>query len=527
MNQYHRTILSVLLASGLLLSGCAAPMKSMSEEMSITAAAPDSFEGEYGRAENESNYIKKEIEKHILLINPKIKVEKGHYAIGDLDGDGFPELALFIERDPADTLDEGALEIYRFVNQKANLIDKISMNYDNTNYSMKIGMISEDQNGLLMSNQVGAEAGITYGFILQDEKLVSILNPKKINLISVTANNSIDDINGDGILDFSIYSIDPETPLDDTKSADRILLWYDWDGNDGANIIEPDWKFKNSANFTLRSSIVEDQPQEIPIPGSYEFLTVFAEYAENHSKEDLSNLMLSHTEELENNSKYRSLDISALVSKRMSQSTAEELLILNKVSKEQLNNIDYISKFAVASSDADLKTLLLKNLNLGYLLTLRGDRLEYKTDYSRILSQYGQYLTNELKAYYKIISKESQAPHLIDGRLQIKKTDLALRLSEIEKFRLTFSYSNKLVEVLDLYEMYMISMLFNDYEGYALDPDSGEPTEGHVEEMLSISEAYPNSYFADVISKLTELLEKSTNKNLSDEDRQVILKMIP
>ena len=96
------------------------------------------------------------------------------------------------------------------------------MNYDNTNYELVIGKIGPKQNGILLNNQAGSQSGITYGFILEDGKLVKALNENKINLISINTENEIMDINKDGILEFSILTIDPENRDPSTKDANKI-----------------------------------------------------------------------------------------------------------------------------------------------------------------------------------------------------------------------------------------------------------------------------------------------------------------
>ncbi len=90
-----------------------------------------------------------------------------------------PELIVFRERNPEDKNDEGRLEVYKFNGEKYDLLDSVSMNYDNTNYQLIVGKISETQNGIYLNNQVGAHSGITYGFVLEEGSLVSILDDKK------------------------------------------------------------------------------------------------------------------------------------------------------------------------------------------------------------------------------------------------------------------------------------------------------------------------------------------------------------
>lgn len=181
-------------------------------------------------------------------------IDKEDIQIGNLDDDNIPELVVFKRRNPEDQNDEGRLEVYKFNGEKYTLLDSVSMNYDNVNYQMSIGKISENQNGLYINNQVGVHSSITYGFILKDDKLVSILNDKKLNLVSPYPNNEIKDIDNDGILNFSIEIIDPETDNPYSKNQNRIKLWYRWDENDSGVLLKVERSGEHSSSATKSSN---------------------------------------------------------------------------------------------------------------------------------------------------------------------------------------------------------------------------------------------------------------------------------
>ena len=127
---------------------------------------------------NDELYMNKMQELVDLLVKNNI-INKEHFKLGNLDDDNIPELIVFRERNPEDKNDEGRLEVYKFNGEKYDLLDSVSMNYDNTNYQLIVGKISETQNGIYLNNQVGAHSGITYGFVLEEGSLVSILDDKK------------------------------------------------------------------------------------------------------------------------------------------------------------------------------------------------------------------------------------------------------------------------------------------------------------------------------------------------------------
>ena len=55
---------------------------------------------------------KEEIEEYLIKLNPKIDILKSNYQFGDLDGDLFPELVVYVERDAKELNDKGALLVY-------------------------------------------------------------------------------------------------------------------------------------------------------------------------------------------------------------------------------------------------------------------------------------------------------------------------------------------------------------------------------------------------------------------------------
>ena len=530
MKRSNPALMILILIIAVYLSGCGSAQK----DLKVMTAAEDSAPMEMAAAPVieealESDYLRSQIENHISTINPKVNLDKEHYSIGDLNSDGIPELVLFIERDPQDVNDQGMLEVYGFNELEHYLIDKIPMNYDNTNYILRTGLISETQQGILLSNQVGAQAGVTYGFILDEGKLISILNPKKINLVSVTANNSIEDMNGDGILDFSIYTIDPETKLSDTQSAERILLWYNWDGKDGARVLQPDWAvmqrsaMNSEAAVSARSFIEEDKP----VPGREDFIRSLEELSMDISKEEVVELMASHIADLEVNAAYRSLDAAALINKYTKGSNFDAFLASNSLRPEDINDSDIIGRKGVLSYQKDLKDMLLKNLELGYFLQEKDGRYEYKINYGGIANIFGDRLTNEFRGYLRIMSKDAADPHLVDGVLRVDRTELSQRLLEIEKFRLSYSYSERLDKVLQLYTSYMDSLLYRSKGGFAVDPSTGKIVSGHIVELKIAAESFPQTYFADVINKLLSSPSVTSSGVVDQLTREEIKNMIP
>ena len=67
------------------------------------------------------------------LLKPESKdllENANHFAIGDLDGDKLPEIAVYEQRAFADLDDPGALVLYQIKNGKYQSVTDISMEYD-------------------------------------------------------------------------------------------------------------------------------------------------------------------------------------------------------------------------------------------------------------------------------------------------------------------------------------------------------------------------------------------------------------
>ena len=234
-----------------------------------------------------------------------------HFAVGNLDDDSIPELVVFVERNPNDTNDQGKLEVYKFTGEKYNLLDSVAMNFDNTNYLMTVGKISQRQNGIFLSNQVGAHAGVNYGYVLENAKLKSILNDKKISLISIYTENEIRDIDDDGILEFSIYTIDPETIEQSSKGSDKLILWYKWDGKDSGTLVQVD-RVPGEGSPDLISMNAENKQLELSEVDFFEYLK---EYMAEYDKYELTELIKKHIISLNSNLYNRSLEVESLFSK--------------------------------------------------------------------------------------------------------------------------------------------------------------------------------------------------------------------
>lgn len=517
----------LLILFSLAVSGCGNPkgeMRTMSVEDVMDSLIP------FDESVLQSEQARVRIEAFLEQLNPQLDTSKGHYAIGDLSGDNVPEIVMYIERDPENIDDQGRLIVYAYDSSAYAPVAEKPMNYDNTNYLLKIGNVSEDQRGILLSNQVGSKAGVTYGFVLEDRELSSILNPKKINLFSVNTENRIDDIDGDGVLEFSIFSIDPESQSSNPSEAEVIELWYRWDGRDGAEVVKfatnEDQHFGTmeiSGSFGIQS--VEEETNQ-PYPGEGDFRSYLLENPDGYNPSEITKLLEEHILSLEVNKSYRSLDIGTLFAKHTKDVTSQSFLDKYSLSKDRLNDKEYLQRDRILQAEPDLKELLLKNLRLGYALDADKDQYIYHVDYRRLHEDFGQSVTNEFRNYLGIMSKWEGSPHRNNGRLALEKESLAARIVEIELFRLTFSYSEYLDQVLQIYQEYMESMLYYTAEGLVFDENTGSFNNSSRQVLQDIVNLYPDSHMAEVINHMLQRV-RSNNGNITPDIRDEISKMLP
>lgn len=444
------------------------------------------------------------MEELIQTILSKLKTYKITYKLGDLDGDSIPELAVFIERNPEDTKDEGLLQIYKFNGERYVRIDSIPMNYDNNNYGIEIGKISESQQGLLINNQVGAHSGITYGFILEDGKLKSILNEKKLNLLSVYTSNGIRDIDNDGILDFSVYTIDPETEEQSAVGSDKITLWYKWDGVDGGILTRVD---RNEPTLNTDSEIFEEINSLIPTNE----LVALRSLIENQSllsNVDNTALLTNYIEHLENNMDSRNIKIQRLLNSYQSGYLLNEF----GLSVDRLNELEYLKRDKTLENEIKLNDTLIFNLELGYKLKSSEGKYYYAIDYSKLIQGLGDSITKEYRDYLNILALNSNEPYIIGDNLMLSSEKLGDRIAVAEKFLITYPYSNYIEEVEDIYKSYNEFFIFGDINSPNFDLDSNKIQDQVLVNWQAFIEKYPNSYMSYILNRLS--VDITNNQNI-------------
>lgn len=426
-----------------------------------------------------------------------------HYAIGNLDDDNIPELVVFIERNPKNVDDQGGLGVYKFTGERYELLDKVGMNYDNTNYILEIGKISPNQNGILLSNQVGSHSGVIYGFIVENGKLKSILNDKKISLISVNTNNEIKDMDGDGILEFSIYTTDPEAENANLEDSDKLILWYKWDEKDSSRLVKVEKDTKTNKN-QLMSSKNEIDINEIPNDNLIDYLIDNKQQFDNDT---LTNIIENHVKFLNESIDSKNAELSNILRRYNTIKTSEKY----DLSIERLNDIEYLKRETILKSETDLKDNLINNLNMGYRLDLTDEIYRYRIDYQKLLSSFGDNINKQFKDYLKIKALNMNEPYLKGGSLNISLEKLAERIVELEKYKLTYPYSKYLDEVNEIYKSYILSFLFGSEKTPTYDLQTKKFNEKLLPIFLDIANNNEQTYFSDVIKDFLNNLVLNSN----------------
>lgn len=455
--------------------------------------------------------------------NTIIKTNTGtdkHYTIGNLDDDNVPELIIFVERDPKDIEDKGGLGVYSFNGEKYELLDKIEMNYDNGNYLLKVGKVSPSKNGILLSNHVGAHSTATYGFILDNGKLKSILNDKKVNLISVYPNNHIEDIDNDGILEFSIFTNDPESTEQNPEESNKLILWYKWDEKDSAKIVKIEKEVDVEVNSTQKEE--EFSFEQLDTKPTLSFLI---NNKDKYSKTELTSLLDEYIDGLAKNILNSSNGINDLFKKYQDENNYNLLMDKYDLSIERLNSIEYLKREKVLQSEPELKEHLIKHIEMGYKLDSSEGMYYYIIDYQNFINYFNGFITNQYRDCLKIKSMGSNEPYLLDNSFIITRDRLAERIVAIERFKLTYPYSKHIEEIDSIYKSYINVFLYGTTNTPNYDLDTNKFSEGSIAVFNSTIEKYPESYLAEIIQELLDKLTLNLGV-LNDEIKNNINNMI-
>lgn len=419
------------------------------------------------------------------------------YAIGNLDSeDNIPELAVFMDKDPKDVNGKTELVIYKFNGDSYTILDRIHMNHDTSNHLIEIGKIAENQNGLLVSNNVGAHSTVTYGFILEDGKLKSILNDTKVSLMSLFPENEIMDIDGDGILEFSIYTVNPETGKNSSNDEDDMMtIWYKWNGFDGANYVNVD-----ASNLTMTSFGTSNALEEYSGLRNREILPILDKDLEKNNKDETTDILKYYIQRLEED--YNRINQSPFLG-RLFKDKEEHKLSINS-----LNNLNYISRDNVL--DKDVRDFLVDKLKLGYKLVESEGQFYFIVDNQKFIDQYENNISRMFSSYLKIKAFNSNEPYLSDGALVIDRDALAQRIVAIENYRLRFPYSSFIAELNSIYNEYVRTFILGSINSPNYDLQTSVFSQESLAVFKDVLDNHADTHFSEVVEFVVKGLENNS-----------------
>lgn len=510
-------LIAIILCLNILTIGCSSNVK---EVLPTTLTLEESIKEIIISKGNNYDFLKDSIYlEHMNKLGNQLVTNRDamppHYTVGNLDEDHIPELVVFNERNPENMSDEGSLEVYKFNGEKYVPIDKVSMNYDNTNYQMTIGKIAKNQNGILLNNQLGAHSGMTYGFVLEGERLKTIFNENKISLISIYTNNEIKDIDNDGILEFSIYTVDPETEDGSSAGSDKMTLWYKWNGSDGADLIKVDRKDYSIESFNeeiynMAKDLIENNFSEA-LKYIYENKTELTKYR-------TTELLADYMRKLNEMSFYKGIEIENLFIEYQEYENFDYLFNKYGLSIEKLNSLEYLNREKVLKDEEELKNHLVYHINLGYKLGTSEGIYYYLVDNQKFVDMFSGYITNEYTDYLKLLALDTNEPFMNDGSLMISMEKLAERILWAESFKMIYPYSDLIPRVNEIYKWYIYTYFYGDNHDPNFDESTFKMKDNILMEFETSIEKYQYTHFADIIRDFLENL-KQNNNVITDEIR--------
>ncbi len=493
MKTKYIIILILILVTSFTIAGCS-EIEGLPAVMELEASIKEIIESKGDNYDflSDEQYMNKMYELAGIFVDNNL-IKEDHYTLGNLNHDNIPELVVFRERDPNDVNDQGALEIYGFLAGKYSLISRVSMNYDNTNYQLAIGKIGPNQKGILVNNQVGSQSGVTYGFILEDGKLVSILNENKVNLISINTDNAIKDIDGDGILEFSINTINPESKKESSNSPDTILYWYKWDGSDGANLVKYEI-LGDKENLAIDSDReILRKAESLFELDRLSFLDYMKDNMDSLTRHDNTRLLEKYINILLKEANPKGMVINNLFSRYQLGNSSDYLFNKYGLSLERLNDTAYLSRDKVLDTERELKENLIYNLKLGYKLREKDGKYNYTVNYQTFLEVFGENILSEYRDYYRILALDSNNQYFKNDTLLITLDKLAERIILIDNFTMTYPYSKFIDELNPIYNEYLSKLLYGSKNSTVFDIESNLIDEEVLVKYEDIVEKYPNT----------------------------------
>jgi len=471
-----------------ILTGCQTLNSENSDKYILNSILPKELDMPLTKESLSKDETREIIEKYLNLLNQNLDVNLENYDIGDLNGDGIDEIIMYVHEENSKE-NVGKLLVYSYDGEGYYLLDEEEIKYDKENIKLQIGKISEDKEGIIFCNLANEETTAVYVYLIEDGKLVRAINPRKVNLFSVNNSVEIDDIDGDGVLNFNIYTIDPEGNKDENS---EIVLWYKWDGKDSAEVVK-----KENLNKELNT----DNQKYTTLDNSVLTVDDLKIKAKELTKNEFSNMLYE----------YISMLSSSLNDENKILSSYIYINGVNKLNdflkEDSFKNLDSLENASNLTSNEKFNQFIVEEIKKGYMISSVDNKIVLKINYDYFLNSFNDMLTNEMLSYIRIKNQFDNKPISDSKILIVDKDEIAVRLNEIENFRLVFPYSKALNEVLDIYNVYVDALLFLDDDEESVEKSEYKIDTNYKDELIEIKQKYPQTYFSELIDRMLTLVE--------------------
>lgn len=171
----------------------------------------------------------------VKKINLNDEDPTNYYGVGDIDNDGYLEVAVFEKNFSltSNVFTPNNIKLFKYINGSYILFSTIQSDAEES-ISINVSKAKDNTNGVFVSGIVGMHSGIQSLYIIKNGKLVSALDKSIYSLYP----SKIKDIDGDKILELSSLEKDPKEENLSNAEADEIITWYKWDGKNGLTTIK-------------------------------------------------------------------------------------------------------------------------------------------------------------------------------------------------------------------------------------------------------------------------------------------------
>ncbi|NLY08577.1 MAG: hypothetical protein GXZ11_01555 [Tissierellia bacterium] len=495
-----KLLVTIILIITIVLSGCANNIGYYSNTDSFNPAVNYIHDmGVFHDYMDDSDF-KTLVDDGVIQFMKSIGKDKYTWSMGLLDESNVPYIVIYIERIPSNIGDPGELILLAYDNKCYSIIQSLEMNYDNSNYNMVIGKVSENHNGLILSNNIGIHAGYTYCYYWNGQQLSPMISDRHTNLYSAFPSSKVSDINNDGILDWSIISFIPESLTRKDLESDTMEIWYTWDNLYSAKVLKV---IRKDSVPRIDESIYSDCLNTLR-SNPEEFLPIYKKSIALLNKYDATTLLTNYIEFLSNNLDDKSKELKDRVS----------ALSLNEdIDHTLINRSSYLNSKEFINNYSDIKDFLNNNLSLGYFVNTHTKPWSYDINYPMLQDAFGDLVLQELDDYLTIRGYEITDPSVDSQQnILVSLETLAERIIMTDTYVFSYPYSSLRNYILLRNEWYARLFFFGTVNDTPYDKDTSIYFDSVLNDYSKIKSKYPLSFLSENIQYFLESLENNNNR---------------